>query len=171
MMEPPEEHHEEQAKENKAKNDKATAAMRRQLEAMFNMQTVRADFDGNALRDLVKGRRLNLIIRNDEVCLEVQSCTWDTYSIIWEGMAEIINDYGAIDNVVRAMALYEGWSAQAQEQASAQAQEQASAQAQANAQSQEQAQSQNSDPYPSPVIIPLDIHVSFLRDMPSYPDF
>jgi hypothetical protein len=154
MMEPPEERHEE-----KAKNDKATAAMRRQLEAMFNMQTVRADFDGNALRDLVKGRRLNLIIRNDEVCLEVQSCPWDTYSIIWEGMAEIINDYGAIDSVVRAMALYEGWSAQAQEQASAQAQSQA------------QDQSQNPDPYPSPVIIPLDIHVSFLRDMPSYPDF
>lgn len=149
MMEPPEERHEE----------KATAAMRRQLEAMFNMQTVRADFDGNALRDLVKGRRLNLIIRNDEVCLEVQSCPWDTYSIIWEGMAEIINDYGAIDSVVRAMALYEGWSAQAQEQASAQAQSQA------------QDQSQNPDPYPSPVIIPLDIHVSFLRDMPSYPDF
>jgi len=154
MMEPPEERNEEEARENKA-----TAAMRRQLEAMFNMKTVRADFDGNALRDLVKGRRLNLIIRNDEVCLEVQSCTWDTYSIIWEGMAEIINDYGAIDSVVRAMALYEGWSAQAQEQASAQAQEQANA------------QSQNSDPYPSPVIIPLDIHVSFLRDMPSYPDF
>ena len=154
MMEPPEERNEEEARENKA-----TAAMRRQLEAMFNMKTVRADFDGNALRDLVKGRRLNLIIRNDEVCLEVQSCTWDTYSIIWEGMAEIINDYGAIDSVVRAMALYEGWSAQAQEQASAQAQSQA------------QDQSQNPDPYPSPVIIPLDIHVSFLRDMPSYPDF
>jgi len=148
MMEPPEERNEEEAKENKA-----TAAMRRQLEAMFNMKTVRADFDGNALRDLVKGRRLNLIIRNDEVCLEVQSCTWDTYSIIWEGMAEIINDYGAIDSVVRAMALYEGWSAQAQ------------------ALDQAQEQSQNSDPYPSPVIIPLDIHVSFLRDMPSYPDF
>lgn len=148
MMEPPEERNEEEARENKA-----TAAMRRQLEAMFNMKTVRADFDGNALRDLVKGRRLNLIIRNDEVCLEVQSCTWDTYSIIWEGMAEIINDYGAIDSVVRAMALYEGWSAQAQ------------------ALDQAQEQSQNSDPYPSPVIIPLDIHVSFLRDMPSYPDF
>lgn len=149
MMEPPEEHHEERQDESKepSKENKATAAMRRQLEAMFNMQTVRADFDGNALRDLVKGRRLNLIIRNDEVCLEVQSCTWDTYSIIWEGMAEIINDYGAIDSVVRAMALYEGWNAQAQ------------------------AQSQNPDPYPSPVIIPLDIHVSFLRDMPSYPDF
>ena len=148
MMEPPEERNEEEARENKA-----TAAMRRQLEAMFNMQTVRADFDGNALRDLVKGRRLNLIIRNDEVCLEVQSCTWDTYSIIWEGMAEIINDYGAIDSVVRAMALYEGWSAQAQ------------------ALDQANDQDQNSDPYPSPVIIPLDIHVSFLRDMPSYPDF
>jgi len=154
MMEPPEERNEEEARENKA-----TAAMRRQLEAMFNMQTVRADFDGNALRDLVKGRRLNLIIRNDEVCLEVQSCTWDTYSIIWEGMAEIINDYGAIDSVVRAMALYEGWSAQAQANDQDQAQDQA------------QEQSQNSDPYPSPVIIPLDIHVSFLRDMPSYPDF
>ena len=154
MMEPPEERNEEEAKENKA-----TAAMRRQLEAMFNMKTVRADFDGNALRDLVKGRRLNLIIRNDEVCLEVQSCTWDTYSIIWEGMAEIINDYGAIDSVVRAMALYEGWSAQAQANDQDQAQDQA------------QEQSQNSDPYPSPVIIPLDIHVSFLRDMPSYPDF
>lgn len=154
MMEPPEERNEEEARENKA-----TAAMRRQLEAMFNMKTVRADFDGNALRDLVKGRRLNLIIRNDEVCLEVQSCTWDTYSIIWEGMAEIINDYGAIDSVVRAMALYEGWSAQAQANDQDQAQDQA------------QEQSQNSDPYPSPVIIPLDIHVSFLRDMPSYPDF
>jgi len=154
MMEPPEERNEEEARENKA-----TAAMRRQLEAMFNMQTVRADFDGNALRDLVKGRRLNLIIRNDEVCLEVQSCPWDTYSIIWEGMAEIINDYGAIDSVVRAMALYEGWSAQAQANDQDQAQDQA------------QEQSQNSDPYPSPVIIPLDIHVSFLRDMPSYPDF
>ena len=148
MMEPSEERNEEEARENKA-----TAAMRRQLEAMFNMKTVRADFDGNALRDLVKGRRLNLIIRNDEVCLEVQSCTWDTYSIIWEGMAEIINDYGAIDSVVRAMALYEGWSAQAQ------------------ALDQANDQDQNSDPYPSPVIIPLDIHVSFLRDMPSYPDF
>jgi len=154
MMEPSEERNEEEARENKA-----TAAMRRQLEAMFNMKTVRADFDGNALRDLVKGRRLNLIIRNDEVCLEVQSCTWDTYSIIWEGMAEIINDYGAIDSVVRAMALYEGWSAQAQANDQDQAQDQA------------QEQDQNSDPYPSPVIIPLDIHVSFLRDMPSYPDF
>lgn len=134
MIEPPEESRGERT---------ATAAMRRQLEAMFRMQTVRVDFDGNALRDLVKGRRLDLIVRNDEICLEVQNVPWDTYSIIWDGMAEIINDYGAIDGVVRAMALYEGW------------------------------QSQNPDAHPddSPVVIPLHIHVSFLRDMPTYPDF
>jgi len=124
-------------------NGSGTMAMRRQLEALFKVQTVRGDFDGNALRDVVKGRRLNLIIRNEEICLEVQSIHWDTYSIIWEGMAEIINDYGAIDNVVRAMALYEGW----------------------------QSQNPNAHLDQDPVVIPLDIHVSFLRDMPSYPDF
>jgi hypothetical protein len=74
---------------------------RQRLDHLFNSS--RSDMTADELRRMMRGRRPALSARDNEIVLEVHADEWDVGDYMWEGLAVIINDWGAGDAVRAAL--------------------------------------------------------------------